>query len=69
MALLESDGKLIVEREVVGARFDKYGKLSYIANFKNGKESGLCVEYREDGGITIFKWVNDAKKIIETIYP
>lgn len=53
----------------VGARFDKYGKLSYIANFKNGKESGLCVEYREDGGITIFKWVNDAKKIIETIYP
>ena len=52
-----------------GARFDKYGKLSYIANFKNGKESGLCVEYREDGGITIFKWVNDAKKIIETIYP
>lgn len=55
--------------EGVGARFDKYGKLSYIANFKNGKESGLCVEYREDGGITIFKWVNDAKKIIETIYP
>lgn len=55
--------------EGVGARFDKYGKLSYIANFKNGKESGLCVEYRDDGGITIFKWVNDAKKIIETIYP
>lgn len=55
--------------EGVGARFDKYGKLSYIANFKNGKESGLCIEYREDGGITIFKWVNDAKKIIETIYP
>lgn len=55
--------------EGVGARFDKYGKLSYIANFKNGKESGLCVEYREDGGITIFKWVNDAKKIIEIIYP
>ncbi len=55
--------------EGVGARFDKYGKLSYIANFKNGKETGLCVEYREDGGITIFKWVNDAKKIIETIYP
>lgn len=55
--------------EGVGARFDKYGKLSYIANFKNGKELGLCVEYREDGGITIFKWVNDAKKIIETIYP
>lgn len=55
--------------EGVGARFDKYGKLSYIANFKNGKESGLCVKYREDGGITIFKWVNDAKKIIETIYP
>lgn len=55
--------------EGVGGRFDKYGKLSYIANFKNGKESGLCVEYREDGGITIFKWVNDAKKIIETIYP
>lgn len=55
--------------EGVGARFDKYGKLSYIANFKNSKESGLCVEYREDGGITIFKWVNDAKKIIETIYP
>lgn len=55
--------------EGVGARFDKYGKLSYIANFKKGKESGLCVEYREDGGITIFKWVNDAKKIIETIYP
>lgn len=55
--------------EGVGARFDKYGKLSYIANFKNGKVSGLCVEYREDGGITIFKWVNDAKKIIETIYP
>ena len=55
--------------EGVGARFDKYGKLSYIANFKNGKESVLCVEYREDGGITIFKWVNDAKKIIETIYP
>lgn len=55
--------------EGVGARFDKYGKLSYIAKFKNGKESGLCVEYREDGGITIFKWVNDAKKIIETIYP
>ena len=55
--------------EGVGARFDKYGKLPYIANFKHGKESGLCVEYREDGGITIFKWVNDAKKIIETIYP
>ncbi len=53
----------------VGARFDKYGRLSYISNFKNGKQTGLCVEYAADGSITIFKWLNDEKKIIQTIYP
>lgn len=53
----------------VGARFDKYGRLSYVSNFKNGRESGLCVEYGQDGSITIFKWINDEKKIIQTIFP
>ncbi len=51
------------------ARFDKYGNLSYVSNFRNGKPYGLSVEFNNDGSITIFKWINDEKKIIETIYP
>lgn len=53
----------------VGVRFDKYGNLSYVSNFSNGKEKGLSVEFSQDGSISIFKWINDEKKIIQTIYP
>lgn len=52
-----------------GARFDKYGNLSYVSNFKDGREVGLSVEYDNDGSISIFRWVNDEKKIIQKIYP
>jgi hypothetical protein len=55
--------------EGLGVRFDKYGKLSYVSNFKDGKEKGLAVEFGEDGSISIFRWVNDEKKIIQIIYP
>jgi hypothetical protein len=29
----------------------------------------LSVEFSQDGSISIFKWINDEKKIIQTIYP
>lgn len=53
----------------IGARFDKYGNLSYVSNYENGKENGLCVQFNSDGSVTVFKWKNDEKKIIETIFP
>ncbi|MCH5201758.1 MAG: hypothetical protein J1F17_00995 [Oscillospiraceae bacterium] len=53
----------------IGARFDKYGNLSYVSNYENGKEKGLSVQFNSDGSVTVFKWQNDEKKIIETIFP
>ncbi len=55
--------------EGIGVRFDKYGKFSCATNYKDGREDGLCVQFNDDGSISVFKWVNDSKKIIQRIYP